>query len=92
MSKIRQAIKLYCKEKSKMFISKHLELPRNTVKKYISLYQLYRLSFEDRRSKSDAELDVLFSGSSPEHIAHKLQQLYDLFPQVQRTLKKPSVT
>ncbi len=64
MSKIRQAIKLYCKGESKMFISNQLELSRNTVKKYISLYQLYGLSFEDMRSKSDAELDVLFSGGS----------------------------
>jgi transposase len=92
MSKIRQAIKLYCKGESKLFISKHLELSRNTVKKYISLYEVYGLSFEDMNSKTDAELDVLFSGGSPEHLSPKLQQLYDLFPQVHKALKKPSVT
>lgn len=92
MSKIRQAIKLHCKGESKLFISKQLELSRNTVKKYISLYHLYGLSFEDINTKSDAELDALFSGSSPETINSRLQTLYDLFPHMHKALKKRSVT
>lgn len=92
MSKIRQAIKLHCKGESKLFISKHLELSRNTVKKYISLYHLYGLSFDDMNLKTDAELDVLFSGSSPEHINPKLQTLYDYFPEMHKALKKRCIT
>lgn len=92
MSKIRQAIKLHCKGESKLFISKHLELSRNTVKKYISLYHLYGLSFENMNTKTDAELDVLFSGGSPEHINPKLQTLYDFFPEMHKALKRRSVT
>ena len=56
MSKIRKAIKLYCNGKSKLFISKHLSLFRNTVKKYISLLKLLGLSFEVINKKTDAEL------------------------------------
>ena len=92
MSKIRQAIKLHCKGESKLFISKQLEISRNTVKKYISLYHLYGLTFEDMNTKTDAELDLLFSGSSAEYINPKLQVLYDLFPEIHKALKKRTIT
>ncbi len=92
MSKIRQAIKLHCKGESKMFISKYLNISRNTVKKYLSLFQLYGLNLETLNTKTDAELDVLFSGTSIEYIPAKTQELYDFFPQMQKALKKPYVT
>ena len=39
MSKIRKVLKLYGKGNSKLFISTYLSLSRNTVKKYISLFE-----------------------------------------------------
>ena len=38
MSKIRKVIKFHCSGKSKLFISNYLSLSRNTVKKYIALF------------------------------------------------------
>lgn len=92
MSKIRQVIKLHHKGESKLFISKHLNLSRNTVKKYITLYELYGLGFEELEKKTDAELNDLFSGGSPEQINPRLQALYDFFPQMHKAMKKKNVT
>ncbi len=92
MSKIRKAIKFYCNGKSKLFISKYLSLSRNTVKKYISLFETLGLSFEAINEKTDAELELLFSHTTVESISPKLQILYDFFPKMERELKKVGVT
>ncbi|MFV8466892.1 hypothetical protein [Flavobacterium sp. LB1P62] len=92
MSKIRKAIKFYCNGKSKLFISKYLSLSRNTVKKYISLFEVLGLSFEVINEKTDAELELLFSHTTVESISPKLQKLHDFFPKMERELKKVGVT
>ena len=43
MSKIRKVLKFYSNGKSKLFISNYLSLSRNTVKKYISLFEVLGL-------------------------------------------------
>jgi hypothetical protein len=78
MSKIRKVIKFHCSGKSKLFISNYLSFSRNTVKKYISLFELLGLSFEAIDAKTDAELEVLFSQNTVESIDPKLQRLYDI--------------
>jgi len=92
MSKIRKAIKFHCKGKSKLFISNYLSLSRNTVKKYISLYQVLGLDLQTIEQKTDAELETLFSNSTAEPLNPKLQKLYAFFPQMERELKKVGVT
>ena len=76
MSKIRKVIKFHCNGKSKLFISNYLSLSRNTVKKYISLFEVLWLDFETINQKTDSELEVLFSKSIIETIPDKLQILY----------------
>src|SRR5690606_31597603 len=78
--------------KSKLFISSYLSLSRNTVKKYISLFEVLGLSFELIDQKTDAELELLFSQTSVEAISPRLQTLYDFFPKMERELKKVGVT
>lgn len=92
MSKIRKVIKFHCSGKSKLFISNYLSLSRNTVKKYISLFEVLALSFEAINQKTDAELETLFSQNTVETISPKLQTLYNFFPQMERELKKVGVT
>ena len=92
MSKIRKAIKFHCKGKSKLFISNYLSLSRNTVKKYIFLYQLLGVSLEDIEQKTDAELENLFSQPTVEASNPKLEKLYASFPQMERELKNVGVT
>jgi transposase len=92
MSKIRKVIKFHCNGKSKLFISNYLSLSRNTVKKYISLFEVLALPFDTINQKTDAELETLFSQNTVEIISPKLQTLYNFFPQMERELKKVGVT
>ena len=61
MSKVRKVIQLHHQKRGKLFISKYLSISRNTVKKYIALYQLLDLSIEDINQRSDAELEEMFN-------------------------------
>jgi hypothetical protein len=63
MSKIRKVLKLYGKGNSKLFISTYLSLSRNTVKKYISLFEVSGKTIEEILAKSDSELELLFLGA-----------------------------
>ena len=92
MSKIRKVIKFYSNGKSKLFISSYLSLSRNTVKKYISLYEILGLSPDAINAKTDAELELLFSNNTVQSISPKLQSLYDFFPKMERELKKVGIT
>lgn len=92
MSKVRKVIHLYNQGNSKLFISRYLSLSRNTVKKYIALYQLLNLSIKDITQKSDAELEELFSNSKTNELTPKLKAVYGFFPYMERELKKTSVT
>lgn len=92
MSKIRKVIKFYSTGKSKLFISSYLYLSRNTVKKYISLYEILGLNLDAINAKTDAELELLFSNTTVQSISPKLQSLYDFFPKMERELKKVGVT
>jgi transposase len=92
MRKVRKVITLHHQGKSKVFISKYLSLSRNTVKKYIALYQLLNLTIEDINNKSDAELEELFSNSKTQNPSPKIKAVYDFFPYMERELKKTGVT
>ena len=61
MSKIRKALKSHSSGKSKLFISNYLSLSRNTVKKYIALFDVLGLNLEDLEKKTDADLENQFS-------------------------------
>ena len=60
MSKIRKVLKFYSNGKSKLFISKYLSLSRNTVKKYISLFEVLGLSFEIINERQMQNLNFCF--------------------------------
>ena len=92
VSKIRKVIKFHCNGKSKLFISNYLSLSRNTVKKYISLFEVLGLDFEAINQNTDTELEALFSKNIVEIVPDKLQILYSFFPIVERELKKVGVT
>lgn len=92
MNKIRKVIKLHCNGKSKLFISRYLSLSRNTVKKYISLFEVLGLSLETVNKKTDTELDELFSQGPTEVVSSRIEDLYAYFPQMERELKKVGIT
>lgn len=92
MSKIRKAIKLHLTGKSKVFISTYLSLSRNTVKKYISLFDALEMTLENLECKTDAELEVLFSQTVLDTSNPVLETLYSFFPKMERDLKKTGMT
>ena len=92
MSKVRKVIQLYEQGKSKVFISKYLSLSRNTVKKYIALYQLLDMNMEEINQKSDAGLEDLFSNSKTQDITPRLKTAYEFFPYMEKRLKQTGVT
>ena len=92
MSKIRKVIKFHCSGKSKLFISNYLSLSRNTVKKYIVLFDALGLNLEDLQNKTDADLEDLFSQSTLESANPRLEKLHSYFPKMERDLKKVGVT
>jgi transposase len=92
MRKVRKVITFYHQGKSKVFISKYLSLSRNTVKKYVALYELLNLSIEDINQKSDSQLEELFSNSKTVNPSARLKAVYDFFPYMERELKKTGIT
>ena len=92
MSKIRKALKFHCSGKSKLFISNYLSLSRNTVKKYIALFDALGLNLEDIEQKTDADLEDLLSQSTLESTNPTLEKLHSYFPKMERDLKKVGVT
>jgi transposase len=92
MSKVRKVLQLHDKGSSKLFISKYLSISRNTVKKYIALYQLLDMTMDDISNRSDSELEEIFSSSSPTELTPKLKSVYAFFPHMERQLKKTGVT
>ena len=92
MSKVRKVLQLHQKGKSKLFISRYLSLSRNTVKKYIALYQLLNLNMYIINGRSDASLEELFSTSNTKELTPKLKTLYNFFPYMERELKKTGTT
>ena len=92
MSKVRKVIQLHQRGKSNKFISKYLSISRNSVIKYLGLYKVMGISFEDLMQRSDAELESLFITSIPSEPSDRLKKLYAFFPYMERQLKKTGVT
>ena len=92
MSKVRKVIQLYEAGKSKLFISNYLSVARNTVKKYLALYQILGLRLEDINRRTDAELESLFISNAEVELSPRMKKLYAFFPYMDRQLKKTGVT
>jgi len=92
MSKLRRLLQLYSQGKSKLFISKYLELSRNTVDKYVIRYKLLDLPPKEIDKLSDTDLDKLFFVQVTEDLPQRHKVLYNFFPYMEKELKKTGVT
>jgi transposase len=92
MSKLRRLLQLYQQGKSKLFISKYLELSRNTVDKYILQYKLLDLPAEEIERLTDSDLDKLFFVQVIEDHTPRQKVMYEFFPYMERELRKTGVT
>ena len=92
MSKLRRLIQLYQQGKSKLFISKYLDLSRNTVDKYILQYKLLDLPVEEIEKLTDSDLDRLFFVQVIEELTPRQRVMYEFFPYMEKELRKTGVT
>ncbi|MGD0343112.1 MAG: IS21 family transposase [Bacteroidales bacterium] len=92
MSKLKRLLQLHSQGKSKLFISKYLELSRNIVDKYILQYRLLDLPLEEIEKLTDTDLDKLFFVQVKEDLAPRQKVLYSFFPYMEKELRKTGVT
>ncbi len=92
MSKIRQIIRLYTQGTSRLSIAAWTGVSRNTAKKYIQAFQDSRFTFEDINRLTDKELDDLFGKSDEKPPDPRLFDLHNLFPHVEKELKRKGTT
>jgi transposase len=91
MSKLRQLIRLYSQGESKLNISELTGIARNTVKKYIKLFDEKRLRIEEIESLSDEQLEMLMGLESSILQPERYQKLISLLPEYAKRLKKRNV-
>jgi transposase len=91
MKKIKKIFKLYSQGESKRSIAKQVGISRNTVDKYVSFFNRYKLTYEEVMKLSNEELHRLFLAREKEK-PEKLKTLERYFPYFDKELKKTGVT
>ena len=94
MSKIRQLLRLHTQGKGKRSISELTGISRNSVKKYIKQFDVYRLSFEELNQLTNQQLSALFEQGNDKQLQPTLryEQLHQFFPRVDKELQRTGVT
>ncbi|WP_281989279.1 helix-turn-helix domain-containing protein, partial [Aquimarina aggregata] len=91
MRKIKQLYRFYTQGVSKRKISKRLGISRNTVRKYLDLLIKSKLTSEEVDALTFEELRILLDIDHT-HVTTRHCYLFDLFPIVNKELKKVGVT
>jgi transposase len=92
MTKIRSILRLYTQGVSKKTISEKAGATRNTVKKYIRHYIAMNIPLEELDQMSDTELEQLFSIKEQNEPQKRMNDLLDIFPEIEKALKRKGVT
>lgn len=92
MSKIRQLLRLHAQGRSKLQIAEQTGISRNTLKKYLKEFISSGLSFTEINELSDKDLESLFVKPEDKPINDKLRTLFNLFPSIDKELKRKGVT
>lgn len=93
MNKLRTIIRLYCNQTGQKKISKLCETSRNTVKKYVSIWNSLNISYDEFITKSDSELAALFFlGTQPAAPNPRLDALESQLPSICKALGKKGMT
>ena len=92
MSKLRRLLQLHNQGKSKLFISKYLDLSRNTVDKYLTILKITGKPVEDLLLLDDIRLEKVFIKKQVKTPSQRLKNLHAFFPYMDKQLKKTGVT
>lgn len=94
MSKIRQILRMYDQGRSRQYIALHLDIARNTVKKYLATYDASGLSFKEVNALDDKALEDFFGKARERERdpSQRMQSLLRCFPHVDKELKRTGMT
>jgi transposase len=92
MSKLRQMLRLYAQGESKLKISNLTGVSRNTLKKYLKIYDRLGFTSNDIEQKGDQELDNLFGDNLLPEPSDRYKALEEFFPRMEKELKKRGAT
>lgn len=92
MSKIRYILRLYSQGRSKLQISMHGGVSRNTLKTYIKLFEESELSYSQLDELTDKDLEQLFIKPAEKPLNAKQKELFNLFPDYEKQLKRKGMT
>lgn len=94
MSKIRQILRLHSQCESNLAIRRLTGVSRNTLKKYIKDYKTLGLNIIEIEELSDHDLSELFTQfkSHQEKLSKRAITLYNLFPDIDKQLKRKGIT
>lgn len=90
MSKVKGILRLLSAGESKRFISERMRSSRKTVDKYESVFSRHPLGYKELLKLSDKELMSIIAPPAEHAPTH--DELYGLFPDMERELKKVGVT
>jgi transposase len=92
MSKIRQFLRMYKQGESKLKISVHTGIARNTIKKYLNRIVRLGLTLDDVDAMSDVHLDQLFVEQQVKDKGERYNTLRAFFPYMEKELRKRGMT
>lgn len=92
MSNIRHILRLHTQGVGFFEIIRQTSISRTTLRKHINDFKGSGLSFEDINELSDADLEELFQKPEERPVDIVLQKLLELFPTMDRELKRRGVT
>lgn len=92
MRKLKAVLRLHIQGRGKKTISKTSGLSKNTVKKYIELYQALNLNPRVLDELDDKALSKLFTQEQKSKTNEKLKELIGFFPYMHKELRKTGVT
>ena len=92
MTKLRTIIRLYEDRVGLKTIAVMARTSRNTVKKYISIYQTQSMTYSEFQSKSDSELHALFCIKAETTPTERMRELESRLPGIVKRLNKKGMT
>ncbi|HXA02806.1 MAG TPA: hypothetical protein VNW99_12505, partial [Cytophagaceae bacterium] len=92
MSNIRHILRLYNQKQTQSEIIVQTGIIRKTLQKIIRDFQESKLSFAEINEFSDKDLEELFIKPDENPMSEKHQVLYNLFPYIDKELRRKGVT
>src|SRR6478609_7413666 len=92
MTRIRHALRLLDQGRSKRLIAEQTGTSRNTLKIYFQAFAASGLSFQELDTLSDKDLEDLFIKPTVEPPNDRATELFKLFPDIDKSLKRKGIT